>query len=178
MTQPAVTAAGERPLVPAKPLSPPNNAKAYWGFGPAPRVHSRVDWRFAAEQLAQGATPEEIASLLKLQPRRIRFQVKRSPRFRRLIALYVARDTRAAASKVLGLRKTVADYLERHLHRGDPKTARFLAKALRLFEPEILETAEAINERRDLDAVLLRDRQAAYEARLSRKRVALEGQTS
>lgn len=129
-------------------------SRTYWTTGRAPRITTRNDWRFVAEQLALGETPDEIASVTGIKPRRIRAHIRRSPRFRRLIALCAARDDSAAAAKILSLRKLVATYLERHLHRGDEKTARFLAKALGVFDYDFLSQAPATAERRSVKRAL------------------------
>ncbi|MBM3555860.1 MAG: hypothetical protein FJX47_09930 [Alphaproteobacteria bacterium] len=178
MTSVAQRAAGIHPaclsLVPPLAQAAPETAPVHREPDPAPPAKPKQalfsqgraghDWRRIAELLAAGNSPEEVAPYAGLQPRRIRQQLRRSARLRKLVAYYGKEADGIALARLVGLRSTVAQGLVAMARHGDRTVLLFLAKHLNLFGIEAEDAIPAITERRLIDHWTRLARNRAYTA--------------
>jgi len=118
-------------------------------FAPGPRAAGaqRIDWRRAAELLAQGFTVTETARQLGCSRSSLSRRRKRDPGFQQLIEEQRALAHRQG-ERIDGLRRVLTDAIEQEVRNGNVRVILWLADRLKLVTPVDERTPE--NELRSL----------------------------
>jgi hypothetical protein len=106
---------------------------------PSAGQSSRLDWGKAAELLALGLKPTDVAATLGTSPERIWRNLERSARFRRRIERQRQRHLQAAGFRLNGATEQVANGLISSIDRKNPRVMLWMAERMKI-GPGAMET--------------------------------------
>lgn len=113
--------------------NPPETAPEKPARAGARRHWKTIDWRKAAELIAQGGTVEAVAAVLDCEPDRILRNLRRSARFRHRIDCAVERLHLSARLRFAALGDTATREMRRRTLQGqDPRLLQWLGEKLNL----------------------------------------------
>jgi len=127
-----------------------------------PKAKRRVDWRLAAQMLAEGNSTTEVATVLECSRQTVWRILRRSDALRARTRELRRRDRAEYGARLLGLRGMMVDTIHQAIADGDKQMTRWLADRIGLHRFELLEAAaaEADAGGEQLDAECLLDRAA------------------
>lgn len=124
-------------------------------------VRRRVDWRRAAQLLAEGKTPAEVAQALGCARSTIRRRLAHDRRFKETIARMAASHD-PEEERLRRLRQTCQQAIENEVQNGNVRVILWLADRLKLIRPSDQRTPQ--NELDDLIGTMSADELEAFEA--------------
>jgi hypothetical protein len=94
-----------------------------------------IDWHRAAELLAQGTSPADVAGRLGCSRAALTRRQRHDPVFQTWIARCREADPKPDTRRLAGLRPTLHDTIEKEVHAGNLRVILWLADRLKLVTP-------------------------------------------